>query len=277
MSTHRDVPLLAFPATRHYERPFYVEVPLRHFFPTVLAGLAVAAVGCTDPVLEQRLADLEQKVAEMEKAPPAARAAERAPSAATPEQEEAAAELLREANTLVTAMKYDEAKAKLADLAKDYPTTRAARSSSRMAEELAVVGIAAGDLGIEKWFQGNVSMNDGKATLVVFWESWCPHCRREVPAIEAVFAKYKDDGLNVVGVTKVTKSSTDEKVAEFIEENKVTYPMGKESGELSARFGVRGIPAAAVVKDGKVVWRGHPARLTDDMYRAWLGLGGGEG
>ena len=29
--------------------------------------------------------------------------------------------------------------------------------------------------------------------------------------------------------------------------------------------------AAAVVKDGKVVWRGHPGKLTDDMFKAWLG------
>jgi hypothetical protein len=28
---------------------------------------------------------------------------------------------------------------------------------------------------------------------------------------------------------------------------------------------VTGIPAAAVVKGGKVIWRGHPAQLTDDV------------
>lgn len=250
---------------------------MRHLAVGLLVA-AVALAGCTDPVLEQRVADLEQKVTDLDKkvAEAATRApAERGPvAAASPEQEEAGAELLREANTLVTAMKYEEALVKLAALEKDFPTTRAARSSKRLVEELSVIGVDAGTLEIEKWYQGNTSMSDGKATLVVFWEVWCPHCRREVPAIEATFTKYKDDGLNVVGVTKITKTATEEEVLAFIKENNLSYPMAKETGALSERFGVRGIPAAAVVKDGKVVWRGHPARLTDEMFQAWLGTTG---
>lgn len=253
---------------------------MRHLAVGLLVG-AIALAGCTDPVLEQRVADLEQKVTDLDKKVaeagtrgPAERGPAAAAATASPEQEEAGAELLREANTLVTDMKYTEALARLATLEKDYPTTRAARSSKRLVEELSVIGVDAGTLEVEKWFQGNASMGDGKATLVVFWEVWCPHCRREVPAIEATFEKYKGDGLNVVGVTKVTKSATDAEVTAFIKENNLSYPIAKETGALSERFGVRGIPAAAVVKDGKVVWRGHPARLTEEMFKAWLGTTG---
>ena len=46
--------------------------------------------------------------------------------------------------------------------------------------------------------------------------------------------------------------------------------MAKESGDASKAFGVSGIPAAAVVKDGKVVWRGHPGRLTEQMIESWI-------
>ena len=44
----------------------------------------------------------------------------------------------------------------------------------------------------------------------------------------------------------------------------------KENGDLSKHFNVSGIPAAAVVKGGKIVWRGHPGRLSDDMINGWL-------
>ena len=90
-----------------------------------------------------------------------------------------------------------------------------------------------------------------------------------MPKLEETYEKYKGK-LQVVGLTKVTKSSTDEKVQQFLSEQKVTYPIAKETGEMSDYFAVSGIPAAAVIKDGKVVWRGHPARLTDDMINAWL-------
>ena len=137
--------------------------------------------------------------------------------------------------------------------------------------ELDVVGKEAGALDTSKWFQGNVAMGDGTATMLVFWETWCPHCKREVPKIEATHNKFKDRGLNVVGVTKVTRSATDEGVAAFIEEHGITYPVAKEQGDnLSKHFGVRGVPAAAIVKEGKVVWRGHPARINDAMLEKLL-------
>lgn len=251
---------------------------MRRLVIAVLAGSTILASACTDPVLEKRVADLEQRVNTLEQQqkarPNKIEAARGAATAATSEQEAAAATLLREANTLVSDMKYDEAKIRLAALAKEYPTTRAARSSRRMADELSVIGQDAGSLDVQKWYQGDTTMDQGKATLVVFWEVWCPHCRREVPALESTYEKYHPEGLNLVAVTKLTKSATDAKVVQFMKENRLTFPIAKETGDLSQRFGVQGIPAAAVIKDGKVVWRGHPARLTDEMLQTWLGTSG---
>jgi hypothetical protein len=77
--------------------------------------------------------------------------------------------------------------------------------------------------------------------------------------------------MKVVGLTKVNRSSTDDSVRKFITEQAVTYPMGKEKGgNLSTHYGVAGVPAAALVKDGKVVWRGHPARLNDEALNKLL-------
>ena len=39
---------------------------------------------------------------------------------------------------------------------------------------------------------------------------------------------------------------------------------------MSAAYAVSGIPAAALVKEGKVIWRGHPARLTDELLEQLL-------
>ena len=106
-------------------------------------------------------------------------------------------------------------------------------------------------------------------SLVVFWEKWCPHCRRELPEMEATYQEYKDR-MGFVALTKQSKNTTDEAVQEFIDEHSLTYPMGKEDGSMSNAYAVSGIPAAAVVKDGKVVWRGHPGSLSNDMLDGWL-------
>lgn len=237
----------------------------------LLAGLA-ALSACADPALEKRVADLEAQVKELQTkgpkaGPPGAPGAE---AGVDPAKEQAAAELFRQANEMAEAGNYDGAKGKLAELTAQYGDTRAAKRSSRLSSELAVVGSDAGDLAVDKWFAGQAAMGDGKATLLVFFEEWCPHCQREVPKMQATYTKYKGQGLNVIGLTKVTRSATDEKVDAFIKQHEVTYPVAKEKGDLSERFGVSGIPAAAVVKNGKVVWRGHPARLTDQMVEGWL-------
>ncbi|MDH3284238.1 MAG: redoxin domain-containing protein [Acidobacteriota bacterium] len=217
--------------------------------------------------LESRVAALEQRLASLEKQV----AQSGAPSQ---EAEQKAAGLMQEVQNLVGSGDFQQAKTKLAALNKDYAGTNAQRRAARLNQELAVIGKAAPkSYDIVKWYQGEneVSLADGKATLLVFWEVWCPHCRREVPKMESLYTRYKGKGLQVVGLTKITKSATEQGVLDFMREQKVSYPVAKESGQVSRYFNVSGIPAAAVVKDGKIVWRGHPASLNDGMLEKLIG------
>jgi len=244
-----------------------------------ISVLALAA--CGDPALESRVANLETRVKTLETAQGAGGAVKTQPTAAPTAQaqpdendprEIAANDLFRQANELDEAGDYDGAKAKLADLDQQYGDTRAAKRAERLKSELAVIGMDAGDLKIDHWYQHQTSFDDGKATLVVFWETWCPHCQHEVPKLEDTWTKYQGKGLNIIALTKVTRTSSDDKVDQFIKDNNLTFPVAKEDsqGSMSQRFGVQGIPAAAVIKNGKVVWRGHPARLNDDLIAGWL-------
>ena len=235
------------------------------FRSTLIAlGAMIAFSGCADPELAAKVGELETKVAELEKQVEkggAARAPGRAPSGVDPEAEQAAGAKLREISAKVDELDFAAAKTMCDEAMKQYGATQTFQRRGRVCQEVAVVGKDAADLEVEKWFQGEASMADSDATLLVFWEQWCPHCKREVPEIEATYKKYQGK-LNVVGLTKVNRSSTDEKVAAFIEEKGLSYPMAKEKGgNLSRYYNVSGVPAAALVKDGKVVWRGHPAVL----------------
>ncbi len=237
-------------------------------FAAVLAGCAPK----TDvDDLKAKVTALEEKVATMEKsgvkaAPGAANAA--AAPGVDPAQEEAATKLLTEAQEARKSGDFATAKAKIAELTEKYASTRAGKAAVRIGAEINVVGTDAKPLVVEKWFtKKKASYDDAKTTVMVFWEVWCPHCKREVPKLPELAGKWKGKGVQVVALTKITKSATEESVMEFIKENKLEgLPMGKEQGsEMSDAFAVTGIPAAAVVQGGKVVWRGHPAQLTDDV------------
>jgi peroxiredoxin len=239
---------------------------------TTLAFVGLAA--CSDPELEQRIKDLEAKIDALEKrgpAAPGAPGAAAAASTATPEQEQAAAALLKSATEALDAMDFDGARAKVAEIKSGYADTRAAKAVQRLDDDLQIIGKDEAPFKVETWYQGSEADLKGKATLYVFWEVWCPHCKREVPKLSETYTKYGKDGFKVVGITRQTKNITDDQVKDFIKETNVNYPIAKDSGEeMSRYYGVRGIPAAAVVKDGKVVWRGHPGKVTDELINKWM-------
>jgi thiol-disulfide isomerase/thioredoxin len=220
--------------------------------------------------LEKRLATLEQnltrQISSLER--------QLAQAGASTKTENEAQASLREVQQLASSGDLDKAKTAMAEFMKKYGSTNTAGKARRLQQELAVVGkqAPADWSSIQKWFQGESDINlaGGKTTLFVFWELWCPHCKREVPKLEQLYTSLKDDGLQVVGLTKLTKNTTEEALMSFVEQSSVHYPVAKEDGSLSRYFNVSGVPAAAVMKDGIIVWRGHPSRLSESMIKKWL-------
>ena len=216
-------------------------------------------IATLEKTLAQRLTAIERKVAQ----------GGGAGAAVDPKAEAAYAEVTQ----LMAAGDYEQAKTKMAEFMKTYGSSSTAKKARRTYQELSVIGKTAPESWkIEKWYQGEseVDLSSGKTTLLVFWEEWCPHCKREVPKMQTLYDGLKGEGLQVVGLTKITRSSTEEKVTAFITDKQISYPLAKESGEISSYFNVSGIPAAAVLKDGKVVWRGHPAQLNEAKLKAWM-------
>jgi cytochrome c biogenesis protein CcmG, thiol:disulfide interchange protein DsbE len=41
----------------------------------------------------------------------------------------------------------------------------------------------------------------GKVVIVNFWATWCPPCRKEMPALDAFYRRYKPEGLEMIGLS----------------------------------------------------------------------------
>ena len=238
----------------------------------VLAAAVVSvSAGCAtaDQVqaLEQKVETLEKKVEDLESRPVAS-------GGVDPKQESAAQELYKAITDDVKEGNLEQAAKKAKDLKTKYAATTTFKRARKLLSELEVIGVqvpADWSGSVEEWYQGSgeIDLTTG-TTMVVFWEVWCPHCRNHMPELVDTYDKWKGKGMNVVGLTRLTKGKKKEEVTGFISDNKLNYPIGKEDGKLAKTFGVGGIPAAAVVKDGKIVWRGHPARLTEDVIEKIL-------
>jgi len=96
----------------------------------------------------------------------------------------------------------------------------------------------------------------GHAVIVNFWATWCGPCRLETPELVALAAKYRSQGLVILGISF---DDTPEQIRRFAEEFKVNYPMlvGRDHEEVGAAFGLSGgIPMSVFIRsDGSVLGR----------------------
>lgn len=91
----------------------------------------------------------------------------------------------------------------------------------------------------------------GKVILVNFWATWCPPCRKEMPDLEALYDKYKDQGFLVLAISDEEAA----KVSPFIAERKISYPVLLDPGrKVNEALDVSGIPKSFVYdRGGKMV------------------------
>ncbi len=84
-----------------------------------------------------------------------------------------------------------------------------------------------------------VSLKDySSAKVIMFniWEPWCRPCRSELPDLQKLYAKYKSEGLMIVGVF-----SDEDGLTDIIKENDIKYPMIR-SCEAFDRFQTGYVP-----------------------------------
>ncbi|MDP7034831.1 MAG: TlpA disulfide reductase family protein [Planctomycetota bacterium] len=96
----------------------------------------------------------------------------------------------------------------------------------------------------------------GKVILMELWATWCPPCRKEVPAFIELQKTYGDRGLVVVGAS-VDRGGV-EVVKKFVKEEGINYPVIMADPSLVAEFGkiigpIRSIPTTIVIgPDGRI-------------------------
>ena len=95
--------------------------------------------------------------------------------------------------------------------------------------------------------RGKVSLKDfrGKLLILNFWASWCVPCREEMPAMERLYQKYRDQGFVILGVN--LKDDKKSAIA-FVKELKITFPIAFDpAGEVGLLYGAWGLPATYLI------------------------------
>jgi thiol-disulfide isomerase/thioredoxin len=98
-------------------------------------------------------------------------------------------------------------------------------------------------------------VGQGKIVLIDFWASWCPPCRKEMPALVELYKKYNKKGFEIVGVSlDKDKDAWVEGVKNMHMEWKQLSDLKFWESEGAALYGVNSIPHTVLVdKDGTIL------------------------
>jgi len=100
-----------------------------------------------------------------------------------------------------------------------------------------------------------LSSTRGKYVMIDFWAAWCQPCRRENPNVVALYAKYKDKGFDIVGVSLDRER---EAWVKAIADDQLVWHQVSElkfwQSEIAQKYGVSSIPSTFLLdKEGKII------------------------
>jgi thiol-disulfide isomerase/thioredoxin len=101
-----------------------------------------------------------------------------------------------------------------------------------------------------------ISLKDlaGKVIFLNFWATWCGPCRMEMPSMEALYRRFKDQGFEILAVD-VQENQKD--VAAFMNELGLSFPAALDAkGDIAAIYAIEAFPTTYIIdRNGRIITR----------------------
>jgi len=113
---------------------------------------------------------------------------------------------------------------------------------------------SAPDFSLNKLGGGTITLAEyrgHKPVVLDFFATWCPNCKRDMPHLNTLYKKYKDE-VEVIGIDLQEDSSL---VQKTISDWGITFPIALDTnGQVSRAYGVRYTNFHVLIdKDGNIV------------------------
>lgn len=92
----------------------------------------------------------------------------------------------------------------------------------------------------------------GKGVMLNFWATYCKPCEKEMPYMEELYPKYKEQGLEIVALSL---DATEPVIHQFINKYDLTFPVVHDNkGQIMDLYKIGPIPSTYFISpEGKIV------------------------
>jgi thiol-disulfide isomerase/thioredoxin len=115
----------------------------------------------------------------------------------------------------------------------------------------------------------------GRVVMINFWGTWCPPCRRELPALVKIREELSRDKFEIIGINVGEQprggASVEQHVGEFAQQNRIRYPLVIADENLANAYGgIEVVPTTIIVNgEGRIVERIQGSR-EEEAFRSLI-------
>ncbi len=116
-----------------------------------------------------------------------------------------------------------------------------------------------------------MSARQGGKAMLIFWATWCPHCREELESVQQQLAAFNEAGIKVI---LVNSGESREEVIAYLNNRQINLPSFiDEENALQEPYQLVGIPTVVLIaEDGTIltVSYGIPADYQSIFIGVWF-------
>jgi len=112
--------------------------------------------------------------------------------------------------------------------------------------------------------------NGGKPTVINFWATWCPPCKKEMPMLQTAYERYKNQ-IRFLMVNETAQEPDPSQVKKYLDHNRYTFPVlldpATDQGTVGMdRYRLIGIPVTFIVDPNGKITHKFVGGLKEDAF-----------